>query len=380
MRVLFLVPWPSEAASTRLRVEQYLPYLAQEGVQTIVRSFMDPDLYRMVYEPGNTLKKIALVTASVVRRLRDVITASSADVVFIHREALPFGVVGLEKAISSLGVPIILDFDDAIYLSAGSKANPFMRYLKRPNKVSSLIKIAQAVVVGNSHLQSYALQFNKSTVVLPTPVDTDYFRPVERSADQDKVVIGWMGSGTTSRYVDELEEPLRRILDRYPQVSLSIVGGLPPRIEKLPRAEFPRWTLEREREHLGSFDIGLMPYPDTEWARGKCAFKALLYMSMGIPAVCSDVGVVGEIIDSGRTGYLIRDSGDWFDVLDQLVRDRELRQRVGAAGREVVLESFSREGYAPRFLEILRAAARGRPVETAPGVQPAPRPKPLPTA
>src|SRR5438128_2280579 len=117
MRVLFLVPWPSDAASTRLRVEQYLPYLQVHGVQPLVRPFMSAQLYRMVYERGRTARKVALVLVSLARRLCDLVTAMRADVVFIHREALPFGTTVLERAIRSLGVPTILDFDDAIYLS-----------------------------------------------------------------------------------------------------------------------------------------------------------------------------------------------------------------------------------------------------------------------
>src|SRR4051794_22346590 len=142
MRVLFLVPWPGDAASTRLRVEQYVPYLNAHGVETIVRPFMPASLFNMVYERGRTARKVALVAMSAASRLADVVRASRADVVFIHREAFPFGTTLIERAINALRVPIVLDFDDAIYLPTNSAPNGFMRYLKRSEKVADLIRMS----------------------------------------------------------------------------------------------------------------------------------------------------------------------------------------------------------------------------------------------
>jgi glycosyltransferase involved in cell wall biosynthesis len=361
-RVLFLVPWPSEAASTRLRVEQYLPFLRAHGVEARVRPFMPHGLFKMVYERGRTPRKVALVVLSALRRLADVVTASRADVVFIHREAFPFGTTAIERVITALGVPTILDFDDAIYLPTNSAPNGFMRYLKRSEKVADLIRMSRAVVTGNAHLQRYASRFNPQTVVIPTPVDTHVYQPRLQSPNGEDIVVGWIGSGTTSRYVDALREPLARLVTKYDHVRLSIIGGRAEHLEFLPRLLEERWTLDEELMRLHSFDIGLMPYPDNEWARGKCAFKALLYMSVGIPAVCSAVGVAEEIVESGVNGYLAHTDADWFDILDELVRQPTKRAQVGAAGRELVATRFSLEAHAPQLLNVLQAVANGRPV------------------
>ncbi len=362
MRALFLVPWPAEAASTRLRVEQYFPFLREHGVEPILRPFMSPRLYGTVYEPGHVTRKTILVGLSSLRRLLDVVTAARADVVFIHREAFPFGTTILERAIAALGVPTVLDFDDAIYLPTNSDPNGFVRHLKRPGKVERLIRSSRAVVVGNHHLQQYARQFNAQVVVLPTPVDTTVYTPRPPSRAGENLVIGWIGSGTTSRYLNLLREPLARVLERHPNVSVTVMGGWSSEVGQLPRVTRKRWSLAGELQTLHEFDIGLMPYPDNEWAKGKCAFKALLYMSVGIPAVCSAVGMAGEIVESGETGYLASREEDWFAVLDELVSDRSVRERVGRAGRDLVVNQFSLTQYAPRMLEILRAVAAGRAI------------------
>jgi glycosyltransferase involved in cell wall biosynthesis len=361
VRVLFLVPWPADAASTRLRVEQYLPYLRQQGIEPVLRPFMSPALYRMVYKPGHTLRKIGHVLASTVARLPDIVRASRADLVVVHREALPFGTTLIERAIAAVGTPMVLDFDDAIYLPTTSSPNHLMRYLKRANKVDRLIGMSRAVVVGNAHLQRYALRYNPRTLVIPTPVDTSVYSPRESRGDEH-VVIGWIGSGTTSRYLELVERPLARLLERYANVRVELVGAAEGSLANLPRVHPRAWSRSNELDMLRGFDIGLMPYPDNEWALGKCAFKALLYMSVGVPAVCSAVGMVEEAVDSGRNGFLAHTEDEWFDILDSLVADPQLRRRVGQAGRERATSDFSLERWAPRFLDVLRSAALGRPV------------------
>ncbi|MBI3079206.1 MAG: glycosyltransferase family 1 protein, partial [Deltaproteobacteria bacterium] len=52
MRVLFLVPHPTEGASTRYRVEQYLPFLERHGIQCTLRPFLSSRFYRLLYRPG----------------------------------------------------------------------------------------------------------------------------------------------------------------------------------------------------------------------------------------------------------------------------------------------------------------------------------------
>src|SRR4030095_10836567 len=101
---------------------------------SVVRPFMSPALYRMVYKPAHTLRKVGHVLASTLARLPDVITGSRADLVVVHREALPFGTTIVERAIAATGTPMVLDFDDAIYLPTTSSPNHLMRYLKRANK------------------------------------------------------------------------------------------------------------------------------------------------------------------------------------------------------------------------------------------------------
>jgi glycosyltransferase involved in cell wall biosynthesis len=98
--------------------------------------------------------------------------------------------------------------------------------------------------------------------------------------------------------------------------------------------------------------------PDTDWTRGKCGFKTLLYMSVGLPSVSSPVGVTNEIIQDNSNGFLATSTEDWVAKLSRLIEDAQLRRQMGQAGRQTVEQKYSLHAQAPRLLAVLEAAAR----------------------
>jgi glycosyltransferase involved in cell wall biosynthesis len=360
MEVIFLVPYPTDAPSNRLRIEQYFPYLRQHGVKTRLRPFMSRSFFRGRYRPGGQLQKALSLGLSTFRRLLDVRKAARADLIVVHREAFPFGGAIVERALAATGRPIVFDFDDAIYLpNVGGEAGSLARLLRRPEKTARIIELSSMVIAGNETLKQYASQYNDQITVIPTPVDTDHFRPPAAPPDHDGVVIGWIGSNTTAPYLEMVEPALEELSRRHPGLELRIVGGSyrPP---GLPQVSLRRWGLEAELRELHGFDIGIMPMPDTEWTRGKCGFKTLFYMSVGLPSVSSPVGITTDIIQNGVNGYLASSTAEWVERLDLLIDDALARRRIGLAGRQTVEEKFSLHTQAPRLLAVLEQAAASR--------------------
>jgi glycosyltransferase involved in cell wall biosynthesis len=107
---------------------------------------------------------------------------------------------------------------------------------------------------------------------------------------------------------------------------------------------------------LAGCDIGIMPLADTEWERGKCAFKILQYMAAGLPVVASPVGVNRSIV-TAEVGFLAETPEEWTRTLTLLIGDAGLRARMGAAGRAKVAREFSLTAWAPRVARLLAEAA-----------------------
>jgi len=118
--------------------------------------------------------------------------------------------------------------------------------------------------------------------------------------------LGWVGHSSTLGYLRRLEPALAGLARRYPELRLRVVCSEPYKSEAIP-VENVAWSLAEEVANLRSLDIGLMPLDDDPWARGKCGYKALQYMAVGAPVVCSPVGMNVDIVQEGENGLLASD-------------------------------------------------------------------------
>ena len=106
---------------------------------------------------------------------------------------------------------------------------------------------------------------------------------------------------------------------------------------------------------LATFDLGMMPMPDTDWTRFKCWLKILQFMALGIPAIASPVGVNQQIIEHGLNGWLASTSEEWLAVLRSLLSDAGRRVLVLSAARRLVEEKYSIHVHCPRLVACLEA-------------------------
>jgi len=228
-------------------------------------------------------KKLQLVSRNLGRRLSLVRRVKDYDLVYILREAALLGPPIFERLIHQLGVPIVFDFDDAVFVSYRSPSNGYLSYLKFASKTKTICRIASHVMVGNPYLAEYARQVNDRVTVIPTTIDTEKYRVPQRTERTGPPVIGWTGSYSTVQHLDTLRGALTKLAEREP-FRLRVIGT--PAYE-LPGVEVEamKWRADTELEDLSAIDIGMMPLPEDRWSKGKCGLKALQFMALGVPTI-----------------------------------------------------------------------------------------------
>ncbi len=339
--------------SQRYRFEQYFQYLESKNIECELSYLISEEDDKILYSPGNYFGKLLIFIKSWKQRLKDVKRANSFDYIFIQREAFMTGTTYFEKKFAKSTAKLIFDFDDSIWLEDKNEANGKLAFLKNPSKTSKIIALCDTIVAGNQYLAEYAKRFNKNVVIIPTTIDTNWYKP-ETKKPKDKIIIGWSGSFSTIKHFESAIETLTEIKAKYGnKVSFKVIGDLNYRYEPL-QITGQKWQSKTEVEDLQDIDIGIMPLPDINWTKGKCGLKGLQYMGLAIPTVMSPVGVNTKIITHGVNGFLASSDSEWIDYLSQLIESAELRKILGEAGRKTVEDYYSVDANREKYLNLFR--------------------------
>ncbi|WP_245598677.1 glycosyltransferase family 4 protein [Sporocytophaga myxococcoides] len=351
-KVLFLIPYPlNSAPSQRFRFEQYIHLLKANNIVPVFQSFIGQETWSILYSKGNLYLKINGFFSGFFRRITLLTTAFRYEYVFIHREASPVGPPVFEWFFAKvLRRKIIYDFDDAIWMAQTGKENFLTKVAKNPGKVNKIIKWSYKISCGNSYLKNHAQEFNKNVMINPTTIDTEGLHFKLKDQNTDEVVIGWTGTHSTMIYLEQAI-PFLRKLYQIKEFKLLVISNQKPDFE-FPQMKFVKWNEQTEQEDLLAMNIGIMPLADNEWTRGKCGFKALQYMALGIPALVSPVGVNTEIVDHGINGFVCDSEIDWLKHLTDLIDNAQLRSEMGKKAREKIVNKYSVKSNQENFLSL----------------------------
>lgn len=326
MEIAFLVPRPDKP-STRFRVQSYLPFFSEAGFRTSIFSLSQKALNRWKF--FYSLRHFDLVL--VQKKL-----FSFAELLFIRQRAKR----------------LVYDFDDAVMFKGGENMdflNP-----QRQKRFERTVRMCDWIIAGNKYLKKEANLFSKRVSVLPTPVDTDKYIPREEHTFSKVLTIGWIGSRSTVAYVEALLPVFYEIKAKFPQVTIKVVSDSFEALNGAAEIERVQWREKEEVKDLQSFDIGIMPLPNNPWTKGKCGFKLLQYQAVGIPVICSPVGVNREMVTEGVNGLFAYTNEEWFERLRRLITSPELRMRMGRTGRKRVLDEYSLKVIWPQFFSTLK--------------------------
>jgi glycosyltransferase involved in cell wall biosynthesis len=353
-KILIIAPYPhNEAPSQRFRFEQYFDFLRDKNISWEFRPFLDKKTWKKLYAEGNVFAKMFGVLQSFLKRFFLLFTLWKYDFIFIHREASHIGPPIFEWLIAKvLRKKYIYDFDDAIWLPNYSESNASFHKLKMYWKVNYCMKWAYKVTAGNEYLANYAAQFNKNVQIIPTTIDTINHHNLQTDYDVQKPVIGWTGTHTTMRYLDFLVPVIAELEKKY-DFDFTIISNEAPTFP-LKSLKYIKWNIDSEIKDLATISIGVMPLVQDIWSEGKCGFKGLQYMALGIPSLMSPVGVNNQIIDHGVNGFLLTTEEEWKNCLEELLKNATLRKEIGLRGKQTILERYSVLANQDKYLNLFQ--------------------------
>jgi glycosyltransferase involved in cell wall biosynthesis len=352
-KILFIVPHRiNRCPGQRFRFEQYISTLQNNGYETTFSPLLNEDDDKIFYSKGKYVHKFYILLKSIMIRLSDLFSINQYDIVFIYREAIMIGSTFFERLYSFSKAKIIFDYDDSIWLNDTSDGNKNLSWLKKPSKTKKIIKRSDLVIVGNKYLYDYASKYNKNVEIVPTTINTEYHKKNLCKIDNSRICIGWTGTSTTLKHFQTLEPVLEKIKEEFEdKVYFKLICNTEYENKKL-ELKSTQWKLNTEIDDLSEIDIGIMPLPNDKWAKGKCGFKGLQYMSLEIPTIMSPVGVNTEIIDDGKNGFLADSETEWYSKLSVLITSSELRNRLGKNGRYTVEKYYSTDATKDRYLKL----------------------------
>jgi glycosyltransferase involved in cell wall biosynthesis len=327
MRIIFLTH--SSDQGHRFRVEQYFPYLIAHQIEP-------------KWQPLSGSWKERLI---LYRQL------PLFDVVCIQRRLLsPFEFCWIRKKSRK----VLFDLDDAVMYRSSSSPRPYS--LSRWQKFRWMVKGSDVVTVGNQFLKNEVLKVDreKKVFVIPTSIDTNLYPRKKKISNHEEIILGWIGTKGNLKYLKKLEPVFEAIRKRFPLVRLKIVSNGFYNSSHLPVIKKP-WRLEEENDDLVSFDIGLMPLDDDLWSRGKCGLKIIQYLSVGVPVVCTPVGINLDIVKNGENGFWATNQEEWVGRLSTLIQNKDLRYKMGLKGMEKVEREYSLTVASEKFFNVLQS-------------------------
>lgn len=353
MNILALAPYPERIASTRFRVSRYLPHLARLGMHVEFVPWLDDATARELYQPGRAVSKAAAAASGLVRQLRG--AAKRWDAVWIQREVALAGPPVVEALALARGLPIVLDYDDAVWLAQGSALR---RAAKFSWKFDWILRRASHALAGSQTLAARARNAGVPTTVLPTVVERATWTPRQNRDHAGPLLIGWVGTHSTASQLALAAPALRRLRAEGHAFRVLVVGAAPGfGLDGLVIEQRP-WRLDREVDDFRSLDIGLTPMGSSEWHEGKCGFKQVQLMAVGVPFVSSLVGGARDFLVNEENALIARTPDDWYRQLRRLMTSAALRDRLGRTGRQLVETRLCVESQTPALAEAFRSASR----------------------
>jgi len=339
VKIFFLLK-SKKTPSSRIRILDIFPELQKHGIEPEVE-----------FLPSGILRRWLLF-----RKCR------RFDAVVLQKRLL--GILELNE-LRRKSKKLGFDFDDAIYLRNSSPSQNLKDYVSetRTQMFKRTVKACDLVIAANRTLAEKTTEFEPDAQVatIPSPVRIEDLLFKKDCMIKDLPVIGWIGTRVNLQFLEYIAPALRE-LRKEMEFILRIMSDTEIRISGV-RTEFVKWSVETQNCELRNFDIGIMPLSQDPFTEGKSAYKLIQYLAAGVPSVCSPIGMNREFCNGDKYALSAPEPADFCWRILQLIKDRELRERLRAKGRPFVSGRFDipvvGASYAETLRKLLQAKAPG---------------------
>lgn len=320
-----------------------------------------------------------MVDAECEARLEE---ALSHDLIVLQRIILLPPVKILIDSAKSKGIKIIFDLDDyvfdpsildqidAVHLMSDSER---AMYLRGVLLYRDMLELADVFTGTTRVLASGAERLGRPAFVLRNGLNSEQLLIAENALQMragrktgDLVRIGYLPGTRTHRADFAVCVPaLVQLMQRYPQVQLVLRGeiDLPAELEAFfERIEMAPLVSWRELlPAIAELDINIAPLePDNLFTDAKSALKYFEAALVEVPTVASPTEDFIVSIRHGDNGFLAGTTDEWFAALEALVKDTDLRRRLGKAARQDVLRTRTPQAQADTTLATYRTICAGQ--------------------
>ncbi len=291
---------------------------------------------------------------------QNVFKSLDSDIIVIFRSDDTEETNYLINQAKQANIPVVFDIDDLIFdtqivdsIDAFSSLSQeeYNQNINRVKGMNKVIKQCDCATTTTSYLASKVENLGIKTFIIPNTINIGQRQTAEmfanlNNANNDILKIGYFsGTKTHEKDFDQAQNALTKILNKYPNVQLHIIGelditnrfkGLENQVVKHPFMPYIKMIV-----YLSRTDINIAPLElNNPFNEGKSELKIFESAMLGVPTVASAVNSYSNCITDGVNGMLAHTEDEWFNKLSSLIEDQNLRNSLAENAYNNIFKRF----------------------------------------
>ena len=350
-RVYFFPKYSSKGPSSRYRIYNFIYHYDKAGYVPIVYPLFEDWYLECIWNHNPKWKIIHRIIWAYLKRLVNIIRLPVNSKLYIGSELFPYIPYGLEFILAIKRIKYIIEYDDAVFHYYDLHRLWIVRRILE-KKTPTVISRARHVITGSEYLTNYAKKYNPSVTEIPTCIDEKKYEN-QVLANKEIFVIGWIGSPSQSKQLIKIVPAFKR-LALCCDYKLNLIGydkKLRNKLDGLP-TEFIEWSDDTEVYEMAKFTVGIMPLDDSSFSKGKCAFKLVQYMALGIPTISTPLQS-NININSDSSNLFANTVDEWYDAFVRVIQNPEYFEKVGLKNKSIAMENYTIQANVNKHLELI---------------------------